>query len=338
MKTKCSIIVLMVFLCLLVMDRPGIGGGKRTTLLPALIWNPLHYPSGDSLNQVLIRAGYQSTLTDSLGLYMDSLSNYHLFIIGGIYEEEQWDAIREPLIHPYLHGIYEFLGNGGSLFWEGASSYDDVNDFSGDTLFRYLPAGSVGVFNAVPYFRGASSTPFDNIDSLTYISSSYLADLIGGPGATRVLTMRNLNVPLAEVASLYNTRTMLTNFLFEKVADSDVNTKVDLVNDIMDWLSGATGVNEEKPKPIPKEFGLTQNYPNPFNAQTTIQYALPKESEVRLEVYDILGKRVATLVDGIVPAGFHRIVWDASWQASGVYFYKISAIGENRCGRMTLLR
>ena len=97
-------------------------------------------------------------------------------------------------------------------------------------------------------------------------------------------------------------------------------------------------VDEPKPKPLPKEFGMSQNYPNPFNAQTTIQYALPKDARVKVEIYDILGQRVTTLVDGVIPAGYQRVVWNAAGQPSGVYFYRISTNNENRIGRMLLVR
>jgi len=75
----------------------------------------------------------------------------------------------------------------------------------------------------------------------------------------------------------------------------------------------------------PGEFSLFQNYPNPFNPVTVIGYQLPAQSDVRLEVYDMLGRRVALLVDGLVQAGTHEITFDASMLASGVYLYRLTA-------------
>ncbi len=74
---------------------------------------------------------------------------------------------------------------------------------------------------------------------------------------------------------------------------------------------------------IPKQFTLLQNYPNPFNAQTTISYNLPEAGSVTLTIYDIMGQKVATLVEGIEQAGEHQAVWDAGDVTSGVYFYII---------------
>ncbi len=85
-----------------------------------------------------------------------------------------------------------------------------------------------------------------------------------------------------------------------------------------------TGIIEEVDR-IPSSFALAPNYPNPFNASTTISYELPVVSDVRLEIYDILGRKVETLIEGPQPAGAHSIVWDAEDVSSGIYFYRIQA-------------
>ena len=74
---------------------------------------------------------------------------------------------------------------------------------------------------------------------------------------------------------------------------------------------------------IPEKFSLDQNYPNPFNPKTTIHYSLPSAGEVELNVYNILGQKVATLVSEKKAAGSYKVQWDASGFASGVYFYKL---------------
>ena len=81
-----------------------------------------------------------------------------------------------------------------------------------------------------------------------------------------------------------------------------------------------------------------QNYPNPFNPSTSITYKLPSESYVKLNVYDMSGREVARLVDGIKEKGSHIIVFNASSLSSGIYIYKIDAGEFSSVKKMTLLK
>ncbi|NBC17997.1 MAG: T9SS type A sorting domain-containing protein [Bacteroidetes bacterium] len=88
----------------------------------------------------------------------------------------------------------------------------------------------------------------------------------------------------------------------------------------------------------PEAFALAANYPNPFNPQTTIRYALPQAAEVRLVVYDVLGREVAVLVDGMRPAGRHQAVFEAANLPSGVYLYRLDADSFTQTRRMLLVK
>ena len=93
---------------------------------------------------------------------------------------------------------------------------------------------------------------------------------------------------------------------------------------------------------LPADFALGQNYPNPFNPSTIIPYQLPTSAHVRLEVFNMLGQRLATLVDGERSAGMHTAQWDATDAAgravgAGVYIYRLSSGGMSMSGRMVLV-
>lgn len=99
----------------------------------------------------------------------------------------------------------------------------------------------------------------------------------------------------------------------------------------------ATSIGEEGE--LPKEFGLSQNYPNPFNPSTTINYALPKASDVSIDVFNILGKKVASLVNQRKTAGNHSVQFQASNLSSGVYFYTLRVGGRVlKSQRMLLIK
>ena len=88
---------------------------------------------------------------------------------------------------------------------------------------------------------------------------------------------------------------------------------------------GKMVANEQEFETVPGEFSLAQNYPNPFNPNTVISYQLPENSEVSLKVFDMLGREVATLVDGRMSAGTHQVSFNASNLASGMYVYRLVA-------------
>lgn len=89
---------------------------------------------------------------------------------------------------------------------------------------------------------------------------------------------------------------------------------------------------------IPKQFELSQNYPNPFNLSTVIRFGLPENSKVLLEVYNILGEHVATLINNELKAGYHIINFDARNLTSGVYFYRIKTSNWSDVKKMILVK
>ena len=103
-------------------------------------------------------------------------------------------------------------------------------------------------------------------------------------------------------------------------------------------VSDQVGTDDDETGRLPREFALKQNYPNPFNPQTTVKFALPKNSHVKIEIFDLLGRKVVTLVNEDKEAGVHEVIWDAGKSASGIYFYRMEADGFSKTNKMLLLR
>lgn len=111
------------------------------------------------------------------------------------------------------------------------------------------------------------------------------------------------------------------------------------------WAVWAVPVEEEEEdfSQLPKEFALRENYPNPFNPTTVIEYALPKASQVKIQIYNILGQKVRELVDEPQESGYKMIRWDGKDDkgvevSSGVYFYRIATGDFVKSKKMILLK
>jgi hypothetical protein len=100
---------------------------------------------------------------------------------------------------------------------------------------------------------------------------------------------------------------------------------------------GVSGITQ-KGNELPVKYELAQNYPNPFNPTTKINFAIPKQGLVTLKVYDVLGREVANLVNEVKTAGNYIVDFDASYLASGVYFYKLEVNGFSDVKRLVLIK
>jgi hypothetical protein len=98
-----------------------------------------------------------------------------------------------------------------------------------------------------------------------------------------------------------------------------------------------TGINDEF-VPLTRSCTLDQNYPNPFNPVTKITYQLAQSGKVKLSIYDINGRLIETLVNGMKPSGQHSIEWHADKVSSGVYFYRLETKGYNRVKKMVVIK
>lgn len=121
-----------------------------------------------------------------------------------------------------------------------------------------------------------------------------------------------------------------------------MNHMVDQIIIPCTFIIGPTAVDGEEID-LPTEFTLSQNYPNPFNPATEIKFALPENAHVKIEIFNVLGQRVLTLVDADMDAGYKSIVWngaDRSGQSvsSGVYLYRMQAGEKTFTKKMLMLK
>lgn len=240
----------------------------------------------------------------------------------------------------------------------------NVTAIVGDTL--YIPitisAGSPVTFVQFTLSYDSTQLKFENVDLDPGLLGFTLNEVNTKPGFLPETPGTNKNV-LVKLSSLNSSFTgkgiPVAKLGFSVISGMDTSTTVafdrnpdhTLLKDqdnfnlnIVSFTDAIIASSIENPEPpVPKEFVLEQNYPNPFNASTTIKYQLPKEVEVKLTIYNILGQRVRNLLDKKQNAGFYAIEWDGknkvnSKVATGVYFYKLRAGDFVQTKKMLLLK
>ena len=107
-------------------------------------------------------------------------------------------------------------------------------------------------------------------------------------------------------------------------------------------ISGVSGIGEDGAE-LPKVLALRENYPNPFNPTTAIEFDLPDDQRATLEVFNILGERVTSLIDDDMNAGTYRIIWEGRddfgrEMPSGIYLYRLKAGDTTISKRMIMLK
>jgi plastocyanin len=105
-----------------------------------------------------------------------------------------------------------------------------------------------------------------------------------------------------------------------------------------EFTAAATAVEEKTPVLQPESYILDQNFPNPFNPKTVIRFSVPGTQNVELTVYNVLGNKVATLMDGSQTAGMHEVEFDASMFPSGIYYYRMQAGEFVAVKKLTLIK
>ncbi|HBC47035.1 MAG TPA: hypothetical protein DCZ43_08315 [candidate division Zixibacteria bacterium] len=261
---------------------------------------------------------YPDTLFGTPAAYSAYGGSYVDFVVGDYnHNPLGWQGARANRFAGTGNCQIEYVGT-YNMLPSGQSTYTWLN---GDHIVavwdKYLSAGQVLHLNAAPSTDLDIGLALFKSNGATYFAGRSAADLlsdVNGVGGSEVITY------LAPQDDFYGL-VLWNNSAVGGTVTFDV----------------ATGVDEANTA-IPRDYTLSQNYPNPFNAQTTISYSLPQQALVTIDIFDILGHKVNTISDGIQPAGYHQAIWDASNQASGMYFYKIKAGQFSETKKMMLVK
>ena len=285
----------------------------------------------------LIYTNLENTQTDSLTLYDDGQHG----------DSQPNDGIYGAYILPI--NVEDYFKLNVSTTEDSTNSYVNtpinlrfttVGPIKLDSLS--ISQVSSTVYNVKPFFRneGSSfavndlkvkiSTPFANL--ITHITPDTISISSIVPGATAG--------PANDVSVTVNSRLSGNfNLIFEIMSDGWTYWK-DTISQVV------TGVDDIEQ--IPLSYNLSQNYPNPFNPSTTINFVISKSSFVNLSVYDILGRKVSTLINEEKTAGIYKVEFSAKGGSasggnaydlpSGIYFYKIKAGSFTQTKKMILMK
>jgi len=311
---------------------PGAGGqiwwfGNSDSLIVSWIGVPHYSSSGSFTFQVIL------TADDGIHYQYESMGNGYPTNEGtiGIQNDNQTIGLQIAYDETYVHNqlaidillpeVMLFCDNLSPQFCQGKKFYFmvTVNNRTGGNIAGRLT------------FSGYASYGCDPANLLVAMgrNKTYPA------GTTQEYYM--LKVPNSAAPGPYSAS------IGGSLSGSDVfccmNT--DII-DCVPWRMGDNTewelVETERPEVLPTTTSLAQNYPNPFNANTNISFDLAEACNVSLNVYDITGRLVVTLLDGYKDAGNHVVAWDASNLSSGVYFYKLTAGDYTATKSMNLLK
>jgi hypothetical protein len=205
-----------------------------------------------------------------------------------------------------------------------------------DTSNQTGPGSVITVSAKVENHGSSSFTPYDNWTNFWSVAFAGPGTKItpGPIGSGSFSTLALLDVPVTSAQATYQ--------VYSNVSDSsDQSTSWIPYQESLEVIS--TGVEDQGPGTLPKGFSLQQNFPNPFNASTRIDYSLAASGFVSLEIYNILGQKVRTLVWQSQTPGAKSAYWDGTNNSgddipTGMYFYRLQTSTKSLTKKMTLIR
>jgi hypothetical protein len=301
----------------------GIADGVDLAKYPSFFWSisTNHDMGNTAFNLDLTAAGYNPAELD-----INDLGLNHVKIIRrsgvGTDVQNQWN----------LQGARDSYDN---VISAGVPTVIAINATSGlsqaGAIFTYGTKSTLVVLNPIAT---------QNLSATVKTFKQILTAVFGGNTGTLTYTVTSSN-PVLATAVIVGTDSVLVTNLRQGTGTIITVTAQDVDNSRISttFTVNTTGVGVDELKNlVPTDYSLSQNYPNPFNPSTTINFGLPNASSVSLKVYNILGEEVANLVNKVMPAGYHTVVFDASKLASGLYIYRIEAGSFVQVKKMMMLK
>ena len=303
-------------------------GGARTC-----VWNACGQGSGQVIFEMLERAGIQSVYTVEEPGNLNRFENMFIFL--GVYSDNYvLDQSQEE-------AIVDYINRGHNVYLEGGDCW--VYDPYHEELCEAF--GIVGLNDGDEIenpILGVEGT-FTQGMSFNYIgTNNYIDQIEPAAGAELIFQYDDIGIGVANQVETHSTVGLCFEFA-GLVGNNPVSSQENIFRQILHYFYptqpevaglGLDGVSTA----LPDHYSLNQNYPNPFNPVTTINFGLPKDAIVNLTVYNILGREVATLVNGVKEAGYHSVKWDASKLPSGIYIYRLKTDDFTGVKKMILIK
>lgn len=155
---------------------------------------------------------------------------------------------------------------------------------------------------------------------------------------SRVSTININDIP-KQTSSIIDGRSAERGFgEIESLKPESIKEFGDQINSLLALLDSEVLDQEDIDPLLPDDYFLAQSYPNPFNEKAIINFGLPEDGFVKLEVFDIMGRRVSTIIDRFDTAGYHSATWVGKGESSGIYFYRLESGSFQKTQKMMLLR
>lgn len=295
--------------------------------------------SGQLVNDVDFSIQYQTA---------DSLNNkdYHIYYrdSNGLPDPYTMDTKLDTLAHSVAFNKDQNLYmdcNGQYLYVATESAFKrnaDIFVFISDSMRSLQPApqmknGKVAGWSAY-LFNKSSDNSTEWFGNRGYIASSAGNNLLEG-----VIDLKAQfgSIPQHLYVSVAAYKPQKGGRLIDQIPDGNGNQNIESAEFYSyDYVNVVTNIDSGSKQP--DQFVLQQNYPNPFNPVTQISYSIPKQVRVTLSVYNLLGQKVATIIDKYQSAGTYDVIFDASKLTSGVYFYRLKAGDYVETRSMTVLK